>query len=382
MSGVRRLENEDEEKFWEAWIKDDLIFCYRYGKLGSNGHTKLKKFKTRAEAEAELEQKLQEKLDEGFAEPGAEEAEEEDDEAAEEEAADAEEEAEAEEGAGGEEEGDADDEEDEDEDEEEDEEEDEAGDGEGDGDEEDEDEDEDEEDDEERPRRGSRGGAARPPRREPKPPPPPPPPEPPRLPARFVSAPAAPAPIELARGALEALKKAVGGRSFLLARRGLAARRAFERLGGLDPIAVPSLAGPFSDLMSLVLAPKPRLPLHIALGLLWEVDAAAFARVVSGWRAKMLSSPAEAAIGVLGATFDAVPDAEVAVHAGSLLVDRRLPPAAWARRYGKVRPFLAASLEKKGQSVGAFLRTLRPGADPVIRGRLAAAALGEGDAAS
>ena len=32
---VRRLENEDEEKFWEAWIKDDLIFCYKFGKIGS-----------------------------------------------------------------------------------------------------------------------------------------------------------------------------------------------------------------------------------------------------------------------------------------------------------------------------------------------------------
>ena len=69
---MRRLENEDEEKFWEAWIKDDLIFCYRYGKIGSAGHTKLKKFKTQAEAEAELEAKLAEKLEEGFTEPGAE----------------------------------------------------------------------------------------------------------------------------------------------------------------------------------------------------------------------------------------------------------------------------------------------------------------------
>jgi len=71
---MRRLENEDEEKFWEAWIKDDLIFVYRYGKIGSPGHTKLKKLKTRAEAEAELEARVAEKLAEGFADPNAEEA--------------------------------------------------------------------------------------------------------------------------------------------------------------------------------------------------------------------------------------------------------------------------------------------------------------------
>jgi predicted DNA-binding WGR domain protein len=72
---MRRLENEEEGKFWEAWIKDEAIFCYRFGKLGSQGHIKLKKFKTRAEAEAELEAKLAEKLDEGFVEPEAAEAE-------------------------------------------------------------------------------------------------------------------------------------------------------------------------------------------------------------------------------------------------------------------------------------------------------------------
>ena len=40
---VRRLENDDEDKFWEAFIKDDVIFVYKYGKRGSTGATKLKK---------------------------------------------------------------------------------------------------------------------------------------------------------------------------------------------------------------------------------------------------------------------------------------------------------------------------------------------------
>ena len=69
---MRRLENADEDKFWEAWIKNDTILVYRYGKIGSSGHTKLKKYKTLAEAEAGLEEMLQAKLAEGFEEAGAE----------------------------------------------------------------------------------------------------------------------------------------------------------------------------------------------------------------------------------------------------------------------------------------------------------------------
>jgi predicted DNA-binding WGR domain protein len=67
---IRRLEHQDEAKFWEAWVKDDLVYCYRYGKLGSSGHTKIKKFKSRADAEAEVEARLAEKLREGFVEVG------------------------------------------------------------------------------------------------------------------------------------------------------------------------------------------------------------------------------------------------------------------------------------------------------------------------
>jgi len=64
---MRRLENADEEKFWEAWVKD-AVFYFRFGKIGSPGQTKLKRFKTTAEAEAELKKKLDEKLTQGFSE--------------------------------------------------------------------------------------------------------------------------------------------------------------------------------------------------------------------------------------------------------------------------------------------------------------------------
>jgi len=61
---MRRLEHEDEEKFWEAWIKDDTIFCFRFGKIGTTGQTRIKRHATREEAEADLEDNIQRKLKE------------------------------------------------------------------------------------------------------------------------------------------------------------------------------------------------------------------------------------------------------------------------------------------------------------------------------
>jgi predicted DNA-binding WGR domain protein len=67
---MRRLENSSEQKFWEAWVKDDVFFCWRFGKLGASGHTKLKKFGSKNLADAELEARLGEKLHEGYVELG------------------------------------------------------------------------------------------------------------------------------------------------------------------------------------------------------------------------------------------------------------------------------------------------------------------------
>ncbi len=222
---MRRLENEDDDKFWEAWIKNDLIFCYRFGKLGSSGHTKIKKFKTRAEAEAELEQKLAEKIEEGFSEIGVEE---EEDAVEETDSADEAEEDEAEENeAGDDEAGD-----------------DEAGDDEGEpeedepNDDEDEDEDEDEQAEEE--------VAAAPPK-----------PAEPELPVRFRTTSPNAADFSRAEARLEAVVSAVGKRSWKLARTARLARRALERLGGSENAA---LTAALDRVLGLVIAPKIRSP--------------------------------------------------------------------------------------------------------------------------
>jgi len=322
---MRRLENEDEEKFWEAWIKDDLIFCYRYGKIGAAGHTKLKKFKTKAEAEAELEAKLAEKLEEGFAEPGAE-----DEEEAEEEEA--------------EEEEDESDDEDEDEDESEDEEEDES---------------DDEEDEDEAPRKKARATApivveA--------------PPAKPSLPPRVRAATSAPKPERLAAvvKALDAVREAAAGgaRSWRLARLARRARHALSALGGapLGPHEAVNTA--LDAVMDAVGAPKPRLPLEDALTLLWVVDVATYARIVARWRAKTLDPAVSPAIGVLAAAIATIPDPEVALHVGTALVNRRLSPDAFQYWFSRLKPFL---VETGG--FDALRAALKPGSDAILRGR-------------
>ncbi|WP_394822784.1 WGR domain-containing protein [Pendulispora albinea] len=289
---IRRLENEDEEKFWEAWIKDGLIFCYRYGKLGSAGHTKLKKFKTQAEAEDELAKKLEEKLAEGFSEVG-------DDQGAAAASADANEE---------EDDGDA------------------AGDesaDKGDG--------------------TARGATPADSAVEEIP-----------IAARFVpradlTGKTNAGDIEAAQWALTRLAQSVGNRSWQIAHTARKARKALGRVAGIDPKAHAALGQVFDQVMGLVVAPEKRLSLEWALGLLWELDAAAFERAVRQWQTTTQPSAASAALEVLGALLEAV-EPEVALQVGAALLERRLPPAAWRRRFEKVRPGFIAALRKKGKN--------------------------------
>jgi len=361
---MRRLENADEEKFWEAWVKDDLIFCYRYGKIGSQGHLKLKKFKTKAEAEAELEEKLAEKLEEGFEEPGAEDAEDEAEESAEEgegseEASDDDEKEDSEETS--DDEGDDEKEETSDSDDDESE----ASEDSEDEDSEDEDsEDEDSEDEDDAPRK--RGRATAPIVVEEAP-------AKPSLPVRVRARAATKEDAVAAAKALDALRAAVGGRSWKTSRIARRARHALERLGGADLAKHDAVTKALDAVTTLVIAPKKRLSLEDAMTVLWVVDAATFARTVARWRAKMLDSPATAAIGVLSSTFEAVPDQEVAVHVATALVNRRLSEGAFRGWFSRIRPFLDEAMGQKRGGTKAFLAALKPGNDAVVKARVAIA---------
>jgi predicted DNA-binding WGR domain protein len=309
---MRRLENDDEEKFWEAWVKD-AIFYYRFGKIGSPGQTKLKRFSTDAEAEVELEEKLQEKLTQGFAEPGATK-----------EASDKDEES---------------DEESEEEDDKE-------------------EEGEDEEEDEAKPKKTARkkaphvaavaAGPAKP-----------------TLPVRFQKHATKADQINPAKAAIEALRAGLGGRSWKVARLARKARQALERVGGIDPHDHGPFGQTFDALMDDVFADKKKLPLEVAMQLLFELDAKVFVRTVKRWKTKAGASPLKDAIGMLQTSAE-LGDAELALHTAAALANRQLDARAWKKRFAKVRPFLEEALAKSGSSVGKFTKTLHAGEDKTL----------------
>jgi hypothetical protein len=177
--------------------------------------------------------------------------------------------------------------------------------------------------------------------------------------------------IDAAAKALDALRAAVGGRSGKVARLARGARHALERLGGADVAKYEAVSSALDAVTALVIAPKKRLPLEDALTVLWVVDAATYARTVTHWRAKMLDSPASAAIGILSATFETIPDPEVAVHVAAALANRRLPADAFRRWFGRLRPFLTEALAKQAGGLDAFRAALKAGSDAVLQQRVA-----------
>ena len=320
---MRRLEHEDEEKFWEAWIKDETIFCFRFGKIGTTGQTRIKRHPTREAAEADLEENIQRKLKEGFEEK-SEDAEEEEEEAAEEES----------------------EEEDQQEEDEEDEEE------------------EDEEEEAPKPKKKAHVVAA---------PAPPPEPSKPKLPARTRARANAIAPEQLsaAKNALEALHAGLGGRSWKVRKLARRARQSLERVAGVDP-SKHGFGDAFDALMNDVTAPKKRLPLELATRLLLELDPAVFVRAVKQW--KGAAGPAKDAIGVLQASVAAIDDADVALHVGAAFAERRLDAPSWRKRFTHVKPALEEALKKKGSTLAKYLKSLDTGEDAVLASHVEEAA--------
>ena len=195
----------------------------------------------------------------------------------------------------------------------------------------------------------------------------------PSLPARVKARAATKENADAAAKALDALRAAVGGRSWKMSRLARRARHALERLGGADLAKHDAVAKALDAVTALVIAPKKRLSLEDAMTVLWVVDAATFARTVARWKAKMLDSPAKAAIGVLSSTFEAIPDQEVAVHVATALVNRRLSEDAFRSWFGRIRPFLDEAIGQKRGATKAFLASLKPGNDAVVKARVAIA---------
>jgi predicted DNA-binding WGR domain protein len=281
---MRRLEHAGEEKFWEAWIKDDAIFCYRFGKIGTSGQTRLKRHATRAEADADLEENIGRKIEEGFEETG-----------------DAKPVAKAEKA--------------------------------------------------EKPEKHEAPKKA--------------------APARISVARVQPELVTAAKSALDALKNALGGRSWKVRRLGRAARRALERMQGADP-SKHGFGDEFDALMRAVIAGDDRLPLDVAVGLLSELDSAVYVRTVKSW--KSASGAAKETVTVLATSAEAIHDADVALAVGAALADRALDAPSWRKRFQRVKPSLEAALQKNGSTLNKFLKSLDASDDAVLLGRIEEAA--------
>jgi predicted DNA-binding WGR domain protein len=184
---------------------------------------------------------------------------------------------------------------------------------------------------------------------------------------------------QLARAteALTALQSELGGRSWKVALRARRARSALRALGGVDPSPRGGLGPVVDALMAQVVAPRgqPRLPLWAAMGLLAELDAAAFVRALAQWKRAPTDVPVHAAVQVLARQAETLGEPELALRTGALLAER--PGAGsgseerWAERWRALQPHLEGHLLASGSSLVAWLRGLEAGGDARLAGRLA-----------
>jgi predicted DNA-binding WGR domain protein len=195
------------------------------------------------------------------------------------------------------------------------------------------------------------------------------------LPARLAKREATPERIQAAKEGLSALDKARGRRSWALAMRVRAARRALEGIAGFDPGGDAGLQQALDAVMERVIAPRAtdRLPLSRAMELLQQLDSAAFARAVQeSWKDAPSGTPAARAIGVLRKQLAELGEPELALRLAGLLVDRGAPgsTAGWTRRWKALSPHLEAFLIRGGGSLKKYLQAIDTGGDPQIARRV------------
>ncbi|HEU4534356.1 MAG TPA: molybdenum metabolism regulator, partial [Polyangiaceae bacterium] len=160
--------------------------------------------------------------------------------------------------------------------------------------------------------------------------------------------------LDEAMRALGALGEALGGRSWARARAVRRAARALEPLGSLTPEANAAFTAALEGVLARAVAPKGRLPLADALGLLARLDAGFFARALGRWAGGAGAGPAAATIGWLGGQAAALGDPEAALRVGLVVADRRRHPAGWARRREALWGPLGEHLRARGSSAEAW----------------------------
>lgn len=204
---------------------------------------------------------------------------------------------------------------------------------------------------------------------------PPPAPKKAELPRRVPVATPTPESLKAAAEALAALRARLGWRSWEVTSRARRAKRALRALGGVDPAAHAELAGTFTALMERVVGPKKdgRLPLRHALGLLGELDVAAFTRAAEAWLAAPDAVPAATAVARQASTLG---QPELALRMGMLLADRPGQAGApseegWSKRWTGLRPHVEEQLSSGGGSLAAWAQSVDASKDAHLAGRLA-----------
>lgn len=199
---------------------------------------------------------------------------------------------------------------------------------------------------------------------------------PPRLRPRKASA----AAITEAADALAALESELGNRSWKVAIKVRHALRALGRVEGASPRDHAALAPTFDALMATVTAPRGsrRLPLRVALAMLYSLHPEAFARALSSWRSVPDAAPAAPAVRALAALSDALDDPELALRAARLVGERpevgTLSEAGWSKRWKALRPYLDARLSERGAALPALLGSIAAGGDAHLARRVSAMA--------
>ncbi|MCP3164522.1 WGR domain-containing protein [Myxococcus qinghaiensis] len=192
------------------------------------------------------------------------------------------------------------------------------------------------------------------------------------LPRRVPVAKPTPELLKAAADALAGLRARLGWRSWEVTSRARSARRALRALGGVDPAAHAELSSTFDALMArVVVSPKEgRLPLRHALGLLSELDVAAFSRAVDAWR----RAPETEALAMVRRA-ESLGEPELALRLGLLLAERpgmkgSASEEGWGKRWGVLRPHVEAKLTSSGGSLTEWVKGVNAGSDAQLAGRL------------
>lgn len=180
--------------------------------------------------------------------------------------------------------------------------------------------------------------------------------------------------ITAAAKALHHWDEAIGGkRSWRTKLEAKRARRALERLGGVDPAEHEELRTIVDKLLKRSGVGKGMLSVQRTLDLLWGLDVRVYERQIEVWKASAHPTR-EAALWLKLA--EQFPEPELSFRLGCLLLDQpgrgiSGNEAAWSQLWREVAPHLQARLTQQGTTLRKFLQTIDTTEDPSLTARVA-----------